>query len=180
MGKVKLLPIVETALGLLRAHDIASASPRVVAVCFGGEDFCADVGAIRTKQGTEIAHARAHVVVAARAAGVPALDTVFTDLDDLGGLEEDATFARRLGFRGKVVIHPRQLETVNRVFTPSAEEVRKARRVVAAFEEASERGEGAISVDGKMIDVAVVAHARQVLTLAKATGVAPDEQADAS
>ena len=131
-GKVKILPIVETALGLVRAFEVAGASPRVLAVCFGAEDFCADMGAVRSKERSEIAYARAKVVTSARAAGVPAIDTVYTDLGDQEGLREDAMMARRLGYRGKVVIHPQQLEIVNQVFTPSAEEIAHARRVIEA------------------------------------------------
>jgi citrate lyase subunit beta/citryl-CoA lyase len=176
VGKVKLLPIVETALGLVRAYEIAGASTRVMAVCFGAEDFCADMGAIRSREGLEIVYARAKVVTAARAAGVPAIDTVYTDINNLEGLEEDAGFARRLGYRGKVTIHPRQIEIINRVFTPSAAEVAHARRVIEAFKAAEAQGEGATSVDGKMIDVAVVAHARQVLALAQAVGADPEAE----
>ncbi len=169
-GTFSILPIVETGLGQLRAYEVASASPRVVAVLFGAEDYCADLGARRSKEGLEILYARSKVVADARAAGVPAVDTVFTDLNDMEGLAADATNARRLGFRGKLVIHPRQIEVVNRVFTPTDQEIAYARRVIEAFDEASERGAGAVSVDGKMIDVAVVVYARHVLALAEIAG----------
>jgi citrate lyase subunit beta/citryl-CoA lyase len=114
----------------------------------------------------EIAYARAKVVTAARAAGVFAINTMYTDLDDDTGLEEDAVFARRLGFHGKAIIHPRQIEIVCRVFTPSAAEISAARRVLRAFEVARTRGDGVISVDGKMVDEAVVEQARRILSSA--------------
>jgi citrate lyase subunit beta/citryl-CoA lyase len=162
-GAVGILLMVETAQGVLNAYEMACASRRVWALCLGGEDLALDLGAIRTKEGLELAYARAQTVVAARAAGALALDTVYTDLNDLDGLLAEARQARQLGYSGKLLIHPAQIEPVHRAFAPSEEEVAYARRVLAAFEAAKARGDGVLALDGSMIDAPVVARAREVL-----------------
>lgn len=167
---VELLLMVETALGILNAYGMTKADSRVRALCFGGEDLTQDLGAIRTKEGLELAYARAQVVLAARAAGVGAIDTVYTDLSDQAGLLAEARLARQLGYSGKLLIHPEQIETVHRAFTPSEDEVAYAYRVVKGFEAALARGEGVFALDGKMIDAPIVARAREVLAHAKEVG----------
>ena len=162
-----LIPVVESALGLVRAFDIASASSRSLALALGGEDFARDLGAVRTPGGEELSLARMQVVVAARAAGVLPLDTVYTHFRDEAGLARDAEWARRVGFAGKLLIHPRQVETVNRAFSPRPEDVGEARAVVSAFDAAQEKGEAVASLDGKMLDPAVVGQARRVVELAE-------------
>lgn len=162
-----LVPIVETARGLIRAFDIASASPRCLALAFGGEDFARDVGAVRTPGGEELSLARMQVVVAARAAGVLPVDTVYTEFRDEEGLARDAERARRAGFAGKLVIHPRQVPVVNRAFSPGSREVEEARAVVSAFEVSLARGEAVASLAGKMLDPAVVEQARRIVQLAE-------------
>jgi citrate lyase subunit beta/citryl-CoA lyase len=162
-GAVEILLMVETALGVLVSYDMARASQRVRALCLGGEDLAKDLGAIRTREGQELAHARAHLVIAARAAGAVAIDTIYADLDDLAGLLADARGARQLGYSGKLLIHPAQIEPVHNAFAPSREEVEHARRVVDAFEAAEAQGEGVIALEGQMIDAPVVARARGVL-----------------
>ncbi len=156
-GAIKIIPILESAKGIVNAYQIASAGDRVIAVAFGAGDYYRDLGrsvADLTPEQTELLYARSQTVVASRAAGVPALDTVsFGLLTDREGLLREARHALQLGFKGKMVIHPDHIETINRVFSPSPEEADYARRVVAAFEEAQKRGLGAISLDGKMIDV---------------------------
>jgi citrate lyase subunit beta/citryl-CoA lyase len=158
--------MVETALGVLRAYEMAQASDRVQALCLGGEDLARDLGAVRTRAGTEIAHARSQVVLAARAAGAHAIDTIFTGLRDAEGLVADAQQARQLGYSGKLVIHPAQIEPVHRAFAPSQEEVAYAQRVLAAFESAEAGGDGVIALDGQMIDAPVVARARELISRA--------------
>jgi citrate lyase subunit beta/citryl-CoA lyase len=165
-GTLEILLMVETALGVLQAYDMARASPRVRALCLGGEDLARDLGAVRTSEGQELAYARAHVVLAVRAAGVLAVDTVYTNLADLDGLLAEARRMRQLGYSGKLLIHPAQIEPVHRAFAPSQEEVAYARRVLEAFEAAEGRGEGVIALDGQMIDAPVVARAREVLAVA--------------
>ena len=174
VGTVGILLMVETARGVLNAYELAMAGaeqggPRVQALCLGGEDLAWDLGAVRTKQGAEIAQARAQMVLAARAAGSVAIDTVYTDLADLEGLQAEARQARELGCSGKLLIHPAQIEPVHQAFAPSEEEVAHARRVLEAFEEAGTRGDGVIALDGQMIDAPVVARAREVLGLASST-----------
>jgi citrate lyase subunit beta/citryl-CoA lyase len=162
---VEMLLMVETALGVLAAYDMARASQRVRALCLGGEDLAKDLGAIRTREGKELAHARAHLVIAARAAGAVAIDTIYADLNDFDGLLADAQKARQLGYSGKLLIHPAQIEPVHSAFAPSREEMEHARRVVEAFEAAEAQGEGVIALEGQMIDAPVVARARAMLEL---------------
>jgi citrate lyase beta subunit len=166
-GSVRIDLMVETARGVLNAYDMAFASRRVRALCLGGEDLTRDLGAIRTKVGQELAHARAQMVLAARAAGALAIDTIFTDLTDVEGLVADAHFARQLGYSGKLIIHPSQIEPVHQAFAPSPQEIAYARRVLEAFASAEERGDGVIALDGQMIDAPVVARAREILTIAR-------------
>jgi citrate lyase subunit beta/citryl-CoA lyase len=170
VGSVGILLMVETAQGVLNAREMACAGSgpgfrRVQALCLGGEDLCADLGAVRTKEGAEIAYTRAHLVLAARAAGVTAIDTVYTDLADQEGLQAEARQSRQLGYSGKLLIHPAQIEPVHRAFALSEEEVDHACRVVAAFEAGEAEGRGVIVVDGRMIDAPVVARAREILTM---------------
>lgn len=164
---VELLLMVETALGVLNAYEMAKANARVRALCIGGEDLCRDLGATRTKQGLELMHARAHVVLAARASSVLAIDTVYTDLSDQAGLLAEASFARALGYSGKMLVHPEQIATIHRAFAPGQEEVAYASRVVEEFEAGLARGEGTVALDGIMIDAPIVARAREVLARAE-------------
>lgn len=165
-GSIAVLAMIETARGVLNAYSIAQASQRLRVLCLGGEDLARDLGAVRTPQGLELAYARAHLVVAARAAGCLAIDTVYTNLNDEPGFMAEATQARQLGYSGKLLIHPSQIEPAHRAFSPGAEEIAWARRVVEAFEAAVARGEGVIALEGKMIDRPVVARAQEVLALA--------------
>ena len=162
-GATGLLVMIETALAVLTAFDIARASGRVQALCLGGEDLSRELGAVRSKEGLELAQARAHLVLAARAAGVLAIDTVYTELQDEAGLVAEARTARLLGYSGKLLIHPSQIQPVHGAFAPTQEELAYARRLVEAFDRAQARGEGAIAFEGKMIDAPVVARAREVL-----------------
>jgi citrate lyase subunit beta / citryl-CoA lyase len=168
LGSVGILVMIETARAVLEAYDIARASDRVWALCLGGEDLSHDLGAVRTAEGIELAYARAHLVTAARAAGVLAMDTVYTDLANAPGFEAEARSARTLGYSGKLLVHPAQVEPVHRAFAPTEAETHYARRLVEAFELATIRGDGVISFEGKMIDAPVVARAREVL--ARASG----------
>ncbi|MFQ5933209.1 MAG: HpcH/HpaI aldolase/citrate lyase family protein [Dehalococcoidia bacterium] len=151
-GQVKIIPWIESALGLVNAYRICAASPRLIGAAVGGEDLTADMGMRRTKESKEIEYARHVVATAASAAGILPLDTPFTDFKDPETLEKDSLFAKSIGFKGKFCIHPSQVETVNRVFQPSEEEVEYARKVVAAYEEGEAKGLGAVSLDGVMID----------------------------
>lgn len=167
-GTVKMIPLIETAMGVENAFEIASADPRVTAIFLGGEDFTADLRCKRTKGGNEIFYARSRMVVAARAAGVDVYDTPWTDVEDYEGLVEDAKFAKSLGFTGKSSISPRHIPFINEVFSPTEEEIQYARDVFECIEKAKAEGKGVVSLRGKMIDAPIVARARQVLEAAEA------------
>lgn len=167
-GRIRIIPFIETALGVVRAFDIATASSRVVAVAFGAEDFTADMGVSRSAEGTEFLYARNKVAVAARAAHKLAIDAPYVDILDGKGLERDAGLAMRLGFKGKFAIHPDQIAVLNRVFSPSPEEIREAKRVLAAFERVDAETYGTGSLDGKMIDTAIALRAQKLLRDAEA------------
>lgn len=167
-GSVVLIPTIESAKGVVNAYEIASASKRVIALGFGAVDFTRDMGVSLSKEGTELFFARSYVAIAARAAGVLAIDTVFTDIADREGLIKDAMLAKQLGFKGKFLIHPSQIEPVNRIFSPSEKEIEYAKKVVQAFKEAEARGLGAASLEGRMIDIAVYKQAEDLLKLAEA------------
>ncbi len=170
VGSTKILALLETAIGVEKAYEIASASPRMTGLFLGAEDLTADLRCQRTKEGAEILYARGRLICAARAAGIEVYDTPFTDVQDLDGLEADAALAKGLGFSGKACISPSHVSTVNRVFSPSAEEIAYAREVFDAIAEAKRLGKGAISLRGKMIDAPIVARARLTLEAAEQIG----------
>jgi citrate lyase subunit beta/citryl-CoA lyase len=165
---VYLMPIVESALGAIKAHEIATASPNVVALTIGLEDYTADLGTQRTNEGRESFWARCQVVNAARAAGVQPIDTVFSDVADMEGLKASVLEAKGLGFEGKGCIHPRQIRPIHEAFAPAPAELEKARKIVAAFKEAEAKGLGVVSLGTKMIDPPVVKRALLVVKLAEA------------
>ncbi len=169
-GTLRIVPIVETALGLVRAFEIASESRRVAAIAFGAEDFALDMGIARTREAEELALARQTVAVAARAAEVGAIDMVYPWVDDEPGLITSAESGRQMGYRSKQVVHPRQVPVVNRLLGYSAEEVAWAERVVAAYAAGEAEGKGAVSLDGHMIDRPVVERARRILATGGADG----------
>jgi citrate lyase subunit beta / citryl-CoA lyase len=163
-GGIDLIPIIETARGLDRLGAILAAGTRVRRVAFGAGDFTLDVNMAWSRDEAELAHARATIVTASRAAGIEApLDTVWVDLPDRDGLEASARTALGFGFQGKMCIHPDQIAIVNRVFTPSDEEIAFAERVAAAFVKAEAEGSAAIQLDGKFIDYPIVYRAQRVL-----------------
>ncbi len=168
-----LMPIIESALGCFEAATIASASPNVVALTIGLEDYTADIGAQRTQEGRESFWARSVVVNAARAAGVTPIDTVFSDVNDVEGLRQACLEAKSLGFEGKGCIHPRQVPVVHEAFAPSGEEIAKARRIVLAFEKAERDKLGVVSLGSKMIDPPVVKRALRTVRMAEALGLLP-------
>jgi len=155
-GSLKIIPLIETAKGVINAYEIASATERVVAVAFGAGDYYGDLGrniSFLSPEQTELLYARSQIVNASRAAGVQAIDTPFFGLlADTEGFTKEATLALQLGFKGKLLIHPTQIDIVNRIFSPSQDEIGYARRVVEAFEKAQAKGLGVISFEGKMID----------------------------
>lgn len=173
-GAIEIVPMIESALGALFCYDILTASPRVSSVIVGSAqdgDLQTDLGADWSPEGTELLYARSRILLAARAAGIDQpLDGVFLGLDDEEGLIRDCENARRLGYRGKTVIHPRQIEPVHRVFSPTEKEIAYYRDMIAAFEEAEAGGSGAMNFRGKMIDRAMVRKARGLLARFAAEG----------
>lgn len=168
--EVYLMPILESARGVLDAMEIALSSDRVVALTIGLEDYCADLGVQRTEGGSESLWARSMVVNAARAAGIQAIDSVYSDVDDSEGLLASVREARALGFEGKGCIHPRQIPQVHQGFAPDVDEIERARRIVRAFRDAQARGLGVVSLGSKMIDPPVVKRALHTVSLAVASG----------
>ena len=164
-GQVKIVPWIESAKAMVNVHAMASASPRIIAIAFGAEDFTNDMGIRRTDDGDEVYHARATVAIAARAAGVASLDSPYVAFRNPEGLRKDAGVARQLGYTGKFAIHPAQVETINELFSPLTVDVEYARRVMDAWYEAEANGRGSLALDGKMVDVPVVKRAQNLLAL---------------
>ncbi len=168
-GSVDVIPIIETALAVQHAYDIAAAGTRVKRLAFGAGDFTRDIGVAWSRREIESQYARSALVIACRAAGLePPLDTVWVDLRDQRGLTRSARTARQLGFQGKMAIHPGQVEPINTVFSPSATDIAFATRVVDAFTQAEADGLAAIQLDGQFIDYPIVESARRVLAMAAA------------
>ncbi len=163
---IRLLAIVETALGIMNLGEIATATPRLDALMFGAEDLAGDIGATRTRAGYEVLYARSAVVTTAAAYGLQAIDTVFVDLNDLAALEEDCTFAQQMGYIGKMAIHPKQIGVINHVFMPSPEEIAQAQRLLTTFETHQKEGVGVFELDGKMVDMPMVRAAHRILARA--------------
>ncbi|MBN1551056.1 HpcH/HpaI aldolase/citrate lyase family protein, partial [bacterium] len=163
---VYFMPILESALGIINAYQIAKVSDRIIGLAIGLEDYTADMGTQRTKEGTESLFARMTLVNAAKAAGIQAIDTVFSDVADMEGLVASVREAKALGFDGKGCIHPRQIAPIHHAFAPSAEEIDKAKRIVIAFEEAEAKGLSVVALGSKMIDPPVVKRAFRTINLA--------------
>ncbi len=166
-GDIVTIPLIESPLAVLRCEQIATASDRVVALSLGGEDYTAALGAKRDGAGAALAYPRQVIATVASAYGMLAIDTPYTDTKDERGLIAEAKLAQAIGLTGKYVIHPDQVAAVNTVFTPSKDAVAYARRVVVAAAQAAKQRRGSVSLDGRMIDAPVVAHAEQVIALAQ-------------
>jgi citrate lyase subunit beta/citryl-CoA lyase len=164
--KIWLMPIIESAKGVLNAYTIANSAPNIVAMAIGLEDFTADLGVTRTKEGTESFVARCNIVLACKAAGIQAIDSVFSDIEDLEALHQTALQSKALGFVGMGCIHPRQIKPIHDAFTPTDEEIDKAKKIVIAFEDAQSKGLGVVALGSKMIDPPVVKKALHTISLA--------------
>lgn len=171
VGSIGMMAAIESALGIINAYSIATASDRLVGIALGAEDYVTDLKTTRTSSGIELLAARTQIVIAARAAGIAALDTVFSDVNDEEGLRRETQLIKDLGFDGKSVLNPRQIPPVVEIFTPTQKEIDHAERVIAALKEAETKGLGVISLDGKMIDKPVVIRAERILELAEAAGI---------
>ena len=170
MGSVRLLVIVETAMGVMNVREIAAADDRVDGLMFGAEDLAGDIGATRTAEGWEVFYARSAVVTAAAAYRRQAIDTVFVDLANVEGLRRECERAMQMGYTGKMAIHPRQVEVINAAFTPSAEAVAQARRLIEAHARQQAAGTGAFAYEGKMVDMPLIRAAEQVIARAGLVG----------
>lgn len=172
-GSTKMMAAIEGPIGVLNALSIAQSSKRLIGIALGAEDY---VTAMKTKRypelnSDEIFFARSMIVHAARAAGIAALDTVFSDVNDEETLRKEAEFIKQLGFDGKSVINPRQIPVIHDVYTPTQAEITNAIEVIYAIEEAEAKGSGVIALNGKMIDKPIVERAQRTLMLAQAAGV---------
>ncbi|MBN1104366.1 MAG: CoA ester lyase [Deltaproteobacteria bacterium] len=164
-GALGLIVMIESALGLVQAYPILKVGERTLGVALGGEDYALDLDLQRTEGAEELSYARQSIAVAARAAGVQAIDMVFPDVNNRQGLIANTQAGRRMGFRAKQVIHPKQVAVVNELLSPTKEELSKARAVVSAFEEGEKSGKGAVALNGQMIDRPVFERARRLLSL---------------
>ncbi|TYO97218.1 HpcH/HpaI aldolase/citrate lyase family protein [Desulfallas thermosapovorans] len=167
-GTLELVPFIESARGIENAGEVAAACPRVKRLAFGGNDYTADTWTTYSEDGSELFYARAKLIAASRMAGIePPLDTVCPFIKNIDALRKDAHRARKLGFQGKMVIHPAQIEPVKEIFSPTPEEVAAAEKIVAAFDEAEAKGTGVIQLDGKMVEYPIANRARQILAAAR-------------
>jgi citrate lyase subunit beta/citryl-CoA lyase len=170
-GTVALIPMIETARAVLRCEEIATASTRIAGLALGGEDYARDIGVPRTPAANEFEYARRVIIHVAVAYGLQPLDGIYAVLHDGPGLLADARYARSIGMKGKYVVHPDQVETVNQVFSPTAQELEAARKIVSAYDAAMAGGIGVIDVDGQLVDVPVANRARDLLAYAEAIGL---------
>lgn len=168
LGTIKLMAAVESALGVINAYKIATASSRLIGIAIGAEDFVTDLKTTRSPDGIELLAARSQILFAARAAGIDALDTVFSDVNDEEGFIREVRLIKQLGFDGKSLINPRQINILHHIYAPTEEEIKKSIRVIEAAKEAEKRGSGVISLDGKMVDKPIIERANRVLELADA------------
>ena len=171
LGHFKILPSIETAEGVINAVATARSSPRLIGLAFGAEDYTATMEINRTKEGEELFNARMNVLWGAKAAGIQAIDSIFADVNDMESLRRETELVKRLGFTGKCMVNPRQIEVIHEVFAPKQEEVDYALEVMDAIKRAREMGTGVISLKGKMIDRPIVVRAARVINTARAHGM---------
>lgn len=175
IGSIKLLAIIETAKGIVNLKEIAQSDKRLEALIFGAEDLAGDIGAVRSKDGYEVFYARSAVVTHAKAFGLQAIDTVFIDLTaDAKTLRTETELIRNMGYTGKLAIHPKQVEPIQAVFTPTAKEIDSAQRLITAFNDNQSAGTGVFQYEGKMIDMPMIRAALGILERARACGILDD------
>ena len=161
LKKIQLIPIIETVEGLRNIYKISRSSERMLGITFGIADFCAELGCEEDEKIIE--YLRFKVILSASYSNIQAIDTAYLNIKDVEGLEKEAKMAKKFGFTGKLTIHPSQIEIINKVFTPSAQEIERARKILEAYEEAKRKGIGVISYEGKMVDEAIIKRARKIL-----------------
>ncbi len=171
VGSTMMLAAIESAEGVLNAREIAKASPRLMGIALGAEDYVRDLRTKRSRDGMELLFARSSILQAARSVGISAFDTVFSDANDEEGFLHEAEHIKGLGFDGKSLINPRQIELIHHVYAPTQSEVDHAKAVIEAAEDAEAKGLGVVSLNGKMVDVPIIERARLVLYMADASGI---------
>lgn len=175
VGRTKIIVAIEGPLGALNALEIAKCSPRLIGMAIGGEDYVTNLKTTRSEGGVEMLMGRAMIVMAARSAGIAALDSVYSDVNNDEGFLKEASMIKQMGFDGKSLIHPRQIELIHNLYTPDEKSIKKSLRIIKSTEEALAEGRGVFTVDGKMIDKPIIERAQHVLNLAKASGINLEE-----
>lgn len=175
VGRTKMMAAIESAEGVLNARDIAKASDRLIGIALGAEDYVTNMKTRRHPDGQELFFARSMILHAARAAGIAAIDTVYSDVNNTEGFQNEVRAIKQLGFDGKSVINPRQIPLVNEIYAPTEKEIQNAKEVIWAIREAESKGSGVISLKGKMVDKPIVERAERVIMLAKAAGLITEE-----
>ncbi|HGV8387823.1 citrate (pro-3S)-lyase subunit beta [Enterococcus faecium] len=176
VGTTKMMAAIESAEGVLNSREIAQASPRIVGIALGAEDYVTNMKTKRYPDGQELFFARSMILHAARTAGIAAIDTVYSDVENMAGFQAETALIKQLGFDGKSVINPRQIPVVHEIYAPTKADIQHAKEVIWAIEEADSRGSGVISLNGKMIDKPIVERAERVIALAKATNLLSEEE----
>ncbi|MDM8213934.1 citrate (pro-3S)-lyase subunit beta [Enterococcus hirae] len=175
VGTTKMMAAIESAEGTLNALAIAQASERLIGIALGAEDYVTNLKTKRYADGQELFFARSMILHAARTAGIAAIDTVYSDVDNTAGFKQEVELIKQLGFDGKSVINPRQIPIVNAIYAPTEKEIQNAKEVIWAIREAEEKGSGVIALNGKMIDKPIVERAERVIALAKAAKLIAEE-----
>lgn len=171
VGSTLLMAAIESATGILNVKDIALASPRMMGIALGAEDYVTNLKTSRSKHGMELYYAREAILLSARNAGIYCFDTAYADVNNIEGFKEEVKFIKDLGFDGKSCVHPKQIAIVHEIYTPSQKEIEKSIRIIKGAKEAERKGSGVIAVDGKMVDGPIIVRAYRVLELAKAAGI---------
>ena len=174
-GRTKMMAAIESAEGVMNAREIALASERLIGIALGAEDYVTNMKTKRHADGQELFFARSMILHAARIAGIAAIDTVYSDVDNAEGFQDEVRLIKQLGFDGKSVINPRQIPLVNEIYQPTAKEIQNAKEVIWGIREAKAKGSGVISVNGKMVDKPIVERAQRVIALAKAAKLITEE-----
>jgi citrate lyase subunit beta/citryl-CoA lyase len=176
IGRTKMMAAIESAEGVLNASDIAQSSTRLIGIALGAEDYVTNLKTRRYSDGQELLFARSMILHAARVAGISAIDTVYSDVDNIEGFQNEVRTIKQLGFDGKSVINPRQIPLVNQIYAPTEKEIQSAKEVIWGIREAEAKGSGVISVNGKMVDKPIVERAERVIALAIAAKLITKEE----
>lgn len=171
VGKTLMMAAIETPLGVMKAYELAKSSERIMGISFGAGDYVRTMRTTRSPEGVELLGARTQVVIAARAAGIMCFDTVYLDVDNMEGFANEVRLIKQLGFDGKSIISPKQIPITHQIFAPTQAEIAKAETTIRAIDEYAKDGIGVFTVDGQMIDIAMLEGAKRTIALAKASGI---------